>query len=456
MIEADSVAASLTPDALPALKQRANDVLALARDAGACAAEVGISVAEGLSVSVRMGEVETLEFHRDRGISVTVYLDGDAGGLRKGSASTSDDAPASLARTVAAAIAIARHTGADPASGLAAVEQLATDFPDLDLYHPWALSPQQAVELARRCEAAGRSDDRIVNSEGANLSAGSSLRVYANSQGFCAGYPASQHSLSCVLVAGEQDAMQRDYWFDSRRDPAALLSAEDIGAEAQRRTLARLGASAPQTGDYPILFAPRAAASLLGHLTAAISGGALYRNASFLRDQLGAQLFPDWVHIHERPLLPGQAGSAAWDQDGLATRNQAFVERGQLSRYALGLYAARRLQLAPTGNGGGIRNLTIDTSGEDLPTLLGQMGRGILVTEVMGPGVNIVTGDYSRGAAGFLVENGVIGRPLHEFTIAAPLPEIFARLRAAGADVDDRGNIHCGSLLIERMRVAGS
>lgn len=456
MTEVDSVAASLAPDALPALKARANELLNMAGDAGACAAEVSIGVAEGLSVSVRLGEVETLEFHRDRGISLTVYSEDGGGGLRKGSASSSDESPASLARTVAAAMAIADHTGADPASGLAAPQQLASELPDLDLYHPWSLSPQQAMELAQSCEAAGRSDARISNSDGANLSSGNSLRVYANSQGFCAGYAASQHSLSCVLVAGEQDAMQRDYWFDSRRDPAALMAAEAIGAEAQRRTLARLGAEPPATGNYPILFAPRAAASLLGHLTAAISGGALYRNASFLRDRLGEQLFPHWVHIHERPLLPGSAGSAAWDQDGLATRNQAFVEGGTLSRYALGLYAARRLDMAPTGNGGGVRNLTIDSSGEDLPTLLGQMGRGILVTEVMGPGVNIVTGDYSRGAAGFLIENGQIGRPLHEFTIAAPLTEIFARLVAAGTDVDDRGNIHCGSLLVEQMRVAGS
>ncbi|MFN3713880.1 MAG: metalloprotease PmbA [Alcanivoracaceae bacterium] len=450
MTDRDIVQRPLDPGALVALKDRAARVLDEARRAGASDAEVGISASQGLSVSVRMDEVETLEFHRDRGISVTVYI-----GQQKGSASSSDDSDDSIRAMVAAACAIARHTGADPCAGLAEGDQLATRFPDLDLYHPWSLTPEQAIEQALACERAGRTDPRIVNSEGASLSSGSSLRVYANSKGFMAGYPSSHHSRSCVLVAEQDGAMQRDYWYDSRRDPAHLQSAEAIGAEACRRTLARLGAERPATADMPVLFSPRTAASLLGHFVAAISGGSLYRNASFLKDTIGETLFPSWVRLHERPHLPGMTGSAAWDQDGLPTRDQDFVRDGVLQQYALGLYASRRLVLAPTGNGGGVRNLAISNSGDDLDALLRKVGHGILITELMGPGVNIVSGDYSRGASGFLIENGRISVPLEEFTIAGHLRDIFAAIDGSGTDVDDRGNIHCGSLLIRQMRVAG-
>lgn len=451
MTDQDIVQRPLDPGALDALRERAAWVLEEARRAGATDAEVGISVSQGLSVTVRMGEVETLEFHRDRGISVTVYM-----GQQKGSASSSDDSQDSIRSTVAAACAIARHTGADPHAGLASEEQLARSFPDLDLYHPWGLSPVAAIDDATACEAVGRADPRIVNSEGASVSSVDALRVYATSRGFMAGYPSSQHSRSCVLVAEQDGAMQRDYWYDGRRDPSRLLSAEQIGEEARRRTLARLGGRRPATGDMPVLFSPRTAAGLLGHLVSGISGGALYRNASFLKGALGESLFPSWVRIHEQPLLPGMTGSAAWDHDGLPTRAQNFIQDGVLQQYALGLYASRRLNMTPTGNGGGIRNLTIDSSGEDEAALLKKMNNGILITEVMGPGVNIVTGDYSRGASGFLVENGEITAPLEEFTIAGHLREMFANVLAAGSDIDDRGNIHCGSLLIGKMRVAGA
>lgn len=451
MTDSNSVQRSFDPGALDSLQQRAARVLEEAKRAGASDAEVGISASQGLSVSVRMGEVETLEFHRDRGISVTVYS-----GQKKGTASSSDDSDDSIRRTVAAAYAIAQHTGEDPCAGLADSAQLATQFPDLDLFHPWALSPEQAIEQAQACEQAGRADARIVNSEGASLSSGSSLRVYANSRGFMAGYPSSSHSRSCVLVAEQDGAMQRDYWFDSRRDASLLLPAEQVGEEARRRTLARLGAVRPATGDMPVLFSPRTAASLLGHFTAAISGGALYRNSSFLKGAQGEALFPSWVRIHEQPHLLGMAGSSAWDQDGLPTRHQDFVRDGVLQSYALGLYAARRLGMTATGNAGGPRNLTIDSSGEDQAALLKKMGRGILITEVMGPGVNIVSGDYSRGAAGFMVEDGEITTPLEEFTIAGHLRDMFAAVQAAGSDVDNRGNIHVGSLLIGQLRVAGT
>lgn len=451
MTDRNSVQRPFDPGALHGLQERAGRVLEEAKRAGATDAEVGISASQGLSVSVRMDQVETLEFHRDRGISVTVFI-----GQQKGTASSSDDSDDSIRRTVEAACAIARHTGADPCAGLAEPSQLATEFPDLDLFHPWALSSEQAIEQAQACERVGRADPRITNSDGASLSTGSSLRVYANSRGFMAGYPSSHHSRSCVLVAGQDGAMQRDYWFDGRRDPARLLSAEQVGEEARKRTLARLGAVRPATGNMPVLFSPRTASSLLGHFAAAINGGSLYRNASFLKGAIGESLFPAWVRIHEQPRLPGMAGSAAWDQDGLPTRNQDFVREGVLQGYALGLYAARRLGMQPTGNGGGPRNLTIDSSGEDLPTLLKKMGRGILITEVMGPGVNIVSGDYSRGAAGFMVEDGEITAPLEEFTIAGHLRDMFAAIEAAGSDIDDRGNIQVGSLLVGQMRVAGT
>lgn len=440
----------LDPGALETLRNRAERILEEAKRQGATSAEVGLSLSQGLSVTARLGEVETLEFHRDRGVSLTVYF-----GQRKGSASSGDDADASISEMVAAACAIARHTGEDPSAGIAEAALLAQRVPDLDLYHPWTLTPEQAIEQALACEAAGRTDARIVNSEGATISTGSSLRWYANSNGFSAGYPSSRHSRSCVLVAEQDGVMQRDYWYDSRRNAADLAAVQAVGEKAMQRTLARLGARCPETAKLPVLFAPEVAAGLLGHLVGAISGGSLYRNASFLKGRLGEVLFPDWVSIEEQPLLKGASGSAPFDHDGLATRQQAFVRDGVLSQYALGLYAARRLGMQPTGNGGGVRNLVISNSGETQQQLLKKMDRGVLVTEAMGPGVNLVTGDYSRGAAGFWVENGEIQYPVENFTLASHLGDMFRHLAGAGTDVDDRGNIRVGSLLIEQMNIAG-
>lgn len=436
---------------LTRLEERARLVLDEAARQGADQAEVGINGSQGFSVTVRMGEVETLEFHRDRGIAVTVYV-----GQCKGSASSTDDSPKSIVETVSAALAIARQTRADQYAGLAPAEWLAAGVPDLQLCHPWEITPEQAIDSARECEAVGRADPRISNSEGASLSTTTSLRVYGNSNGFLAGYPSSFHSRSCILVAEQDGKMQRDYWYDACRNPAELSDAESIGRRACQRTLSRLGASRPPTGNMPVLFAPEVAGGILGHLAAAISGGNLYRNASFLCGRLGDTLFPDWVNISERPLAPGLPGSAPFDNDGLATRNQDFVSAGRLQSYALGLYAARRLEMEPTGNGGGTRNLTISHGDQDQQALLKRMGNGVLVTELMGSGVNLVTGDYSRGAGGFLVENGEIVAPLEEFTIAGHLGEMFAGLQAAGNDVDMRGNIHCGSLLMGEMKIAGS
>ena len=441
----------LDPSALKTLQERAERVLAEAKSQGASAAEVGVSLSQGLSVTARMGEVETLEFHRDRGISLTVYF-----GQQKGSASSGDDSDTSIKEMVTAACAIARHTGEDCCAGLAEKALLATHCPDLDLYHPWDISSQQAIEQALQCERAGRQDARIVNSEGASISSGVTMRWYANSHGFSAGFPTSNHSKSCVLVAEQDGAMQRDYWYESRRNAADLASAEFIGDKAAQRTLSRLGGQRPNTGKFPVLFSPEVASGIIGHFVGAISGGSLYRNASFLKDKLGEQLFPEWVTLQENPLLVGGAGSAPFDNDGLPTSAKSFVKDGKLNSYALGLYAARRLNMTPTGNGGGVRNLSISHSGEDQVALLKKMGKGVLVTEAMGPGVNIVSGDYSRGAAGFWVENGEIQYPIEEFTIASGLGDIYKNILGSGTDIDDRGNVHIGSLLVEQMNVAGS
>ena len=433
------------------LEDRAGLVLDEARRLGADEAEVGISSSDGFSVTVRLGEVETLEFNRDRGFAVTVYCN-----QCKGSASSTDDSDESLRETVAAAMNIARNTRADPCNGIAAREQLATEVPDLDLYHPWALSPEQAIDLARRCEDAGRGDPRIVNSEGASLSTGTALRVHGNTNGFLGSYRSGMHSRSCVLVAERDGRMQRDYWYDARRRPDELEIPEAVGEQAARRTLARLGASRPDTGTLPVLLAPEVASGLLAHLAGAISGNALYRKASFLLGQRGEAIFPDWVRIHERPRAPGLNASAPFDSEGLPTSDQDFVRDGVLERYALDLYSARRLEMTPTGNGGGVRNLTIDPGPDDQQALLRRMGNGVLVTELMGQGVNLVTGDYSRGASGFRVEDGEIAEPVEEFTIAGNLAGMFAGLEAAGSDVDTRGRIHCGSLLLSPITVAGN
>jgi len=446
-----SVTANLGPQHLGAARDTVAQVLEEAKRQGASAAEAQLSLAQGLSVDVRLGEVETVEFHRDRGLAVTVFF-----GQRKGQASTSDDSPQSLRDAVAAACAIARHTEEDRYAGIAGPEQLADRVPDLDLYHPWALSTEQAIDDALRCEAVARDDDRIVNSEGASVSTGSSLRVLGTSAGFLQGYAGTIHSRSCAVVAEDAQGMQRNFWYDAGRRADRLASPEQVGERARERTLSRLGAEIPDTAELPVLLAPEIAAGLLGHFISAISGGSLYRRASFLRDRLGERLFPRGIDVREQPLLPGANGSAPFDGDGLATRDQAFVEDGVLRRYALGLYAARRLDMAPTGNGSGVHNLSISDTGEDFEALARRIDRGILVTEVMGQGVNLVTGDYSRGASGFWIENGVIRKPLQEFTIAGNLGEMFAGIQGSGTDVDRRGNIACGSLLLSPMKIAGA
>ncbi|MBA4720506.1 MAG: metalloprotease PmbA [Alcanivorax sp.] len=442
--------ADLGPNQLNAAKDTVAFVLEEARRQGASNAEVGLSLSQGLSVDVRLGEVETVEFHRDRGVSVTVYF-----GHRKGQASTSDDRRESLCDAVRAACAIARHTEEDPHAGIADASLLADQVPDLDLYHPWTLTTDQAIEQARRCEAVARDDARIVNSEGASLSTGASLYVLGTSAGFLQGFAGTHHGRSCAVVAQDEAGMQRQFWYDSGRRAERLASPEQVGEKARERTLARLGAEVPVTGEFPLLFSAEMASGLIGHLIGAISGGSLYRRASFLCDALGSRVLPEGFRLGERPLMAAGNGSTPFDGDGLPTRDQDFIEDGELKGYALGLYAARRLGMSPTGNGGGVHNVILSDTGESQEALLRRLGTGILVTEVMGQGVNLVTGDYSRGAAGFWVENGVIQRPLQEFTIAGNLKDMFGGVLGSGTDVDRRGNIHCGSLLLSPMKVAG-
>lgn len=436
---------------LEAMAGQAREVLERCSRAGADQAEVSLSAEHGLSVTVRQGELETIEHTRDHGLAVTVYF-----GHRRGSASTADLQPASLRATVECACAIARHTEDDPASGLAEPELMAAELADFDRWHPWPLTPETAIALALECECAGReSDPRISNSEGAALESGESLLVYANSHGFLGPERGTRHTLSCTLIAGRGSAMQRDYWYSTALAAEQLEPAEAIGRRAAERALARLGPRPVPTGEWPVLFSPEAARSLIGHLLAAVSGGALYRRASFLLDAAGTRIFPDWLSIVERPHLPRGFRSSSFDAEGVATREQDLVRDGVLVRYLLDSYSARRLGLATTGNAGGVHNLEVGSSGQGFEDLLRDMRRGLLVTELMGQGVNIVTGDYSRGAAGFWIEDGAIAHPVEEVTVAGHLGGIFRAIEAVGADVDRRSHLLTGSILVGRMTVAG-
>lgn len=435
-------------DALTGIAQR---LLDRARAAGATQAEVSCSEESGLSVNVRMGEVETVESTRDRGIGVTVYF-----GTRKGSASTADLREDSLEATVAQACAIARYTEDDPAAGLADASLMATDLREFDGWHPWAVTADHAIDLALACEQAGRdADPRIGNSDGASVSSGMSLGVYANSHGFVGAERSTQHSLGCALIAGSGDAMQRDGWYTLALAPDDLEAASRVGQRAAQRAAQRLAPRQVATGTYPVLFAAEIARSLIGHLVGAISGGALYRRASFLVDSAGQQLFPEWFAIDERPFLPRGLRSGAFDAEGVATRDSALVTDGVLQRYVLGSYSARRLGLATTANAGGVHNLQVAANAGDLDAMLAGMGRGLLVTELMGQGVNTITGDYSRGAAGFWVEDGAIAHPVDGITIAGNLRQMFAAIEAVGSDIDPRSHIRTGSILVGAMTVAG-
>ena len=440
---------------LDRLAELAEDVIRRARIAGASQAEVAATIDTGLSVNVRLGEVETVEHTRDRGFGLTVYF-----GQRKGSASTADLHPDSIQATLDQACAIARYTEADPAAGLADASRMASAFPELDLWHPWDIDTTQAIELGIAIEDAGRAHAGISNSDGASVQAGQGLSVYANSHGFVGRERGTRHALSLALIAGDEDGMQRDYWYDSVRAAGDFISAKALGDKAAARTLARLGARGLSTRQCPVLFAPELARGVIGHLLGAVSGGSLYRRASFLLDHVGQAVMPAWLNIDERPHLQRGQGSANFDAEGVATRDSALIEGGVLARYMLGSYSARKLGMESTGNAGGVHNLVVaagaaDGEASDFAGMLRRLGTGLLVTEVMGQGVSIVTGDYSRGAAGFWVEHGRIVHPVEGITIAANLRDMFAGIVAVGDDVDPRSPVLTGSILLDRMTVAG-
>ena len=434
------------------LRQIAADVLRYARERGASACETEVSDGSGQTVTVRHGAVETIEYNRDKSIGITVYL-----GARRGHASTSDFSPSAVRATADAALSIAKFTAEDPYAGLADEDLLARDIPDLDLFHPWALPVERAIELAKTCEdAAFAVDKRITNSEGATVSTQQSHFVYANSLGFMAGYPGSRHWLSCAVIAGRGDRMQRDDWYSVARDAAELEAAAQIGRTAGERALRRLGARKIATIQAPVVFEAPVASSLLGHFVSAVSGGALYRKSSFLLDSLEQQVFAPGVRIVEDPLVPKGLASSAFDDEGVATRRRDVVVDGIVRGYFLGSYAARKLGMQSTGNAGGNHNLILGDTGNDLPALLKKTGRGLLVTELLGHGINPVTGDYSRGAAGFWIEHGAIAHPVEEITIAGNLKQMFRDIAAVGNDVVRRGSRQCGSILVSNMTVAGN
>ena len=447
-----SAVQSVGPKDLPALQEQVEAIVAEARRQGASACEVAVSLEQGLSTTVRQREVETVEFNRDQGFGITLYV-----GQRKGSASTSASGPEAIRETVAAALAIAKHTSEDDCSGLADAALMARDIPDLDLYHDWGIEPEQAIEMALACEtAAFEADKRILNADGTSLNTHQGVRVYGNSHGFIGGYASTRHSLSCVMIAEGDGQMQRDYWYDVNRQGQLLADPRSIGQRAAQRAASRLGARPVPTCEVPVLFAAELAGGLFGSFLSAISGGNLYRKSSFLEGTLGQRLFPAWLTLDERPHIPRAMASAAFDGDGLATYAKPFVDKGELVSYVLGTYSGRKLGLPSTANSGGVHNLFVTHGVEDQQALIRRMGRGLLVTELMGHGLNMVTGDYSRGAAGFWVENGEIQFPVQEVTIAGNMKDMFQQIVAIGSDVETRSNIHTGSVLIERMTVAGS
>jgi len=426
-------------------------VLDAAKRGGATAAETDVSQGIGQSVTVRKDAVETISYNRDKGISVTVYV-----GQRRGNASTADFADDSIRATVDKALAIARYTAEDPASGLADPARLARSWPDLDLYHPWPLSVEEAVELGRETEAAALAvDPRISNSEGATVARSESEFVYANSLGFAGGYRTSRHHIDCSVIGGHDDAMQRDYWYSAARAPSDLAPAREVGRIAGERTVRRLDSRKLRTTECPVLFEAPEAADLIGFFVQAVSGGSLYRKSSFLLDSIGQQVFAPHVRLREEPHLLRARGSAPFDSEGVATKPRDVVRDGVVQGYFLGSYSARKLGMESTSNGGGSHNLVLSHGDDDLPALLARMGRGLFVTEQLGQGVNNVTGDFSRGAAGFWVEDGVIAYPVEEITIAGNLRDMFKGIVAVGNDVDRRGSRHTGSILIDRMTIAG-
>jgi PmbA protein len=432
------------------IKEMSEDVLKVAKRLGASAAEAELSLSIGQSVSVRMGEVEHIEYNRDKGMSVTVYFD-----KQKGHASTSDLSPQALADTVAAACNIAKYTAKDEFCGLADAGLMASEIQDLDLNHPWNISVDEAIAIAKTCEAAALDvDARITNSEGASVSAGTGFFSYSNSHGFTGGYASSRHGISCSVIAESDNNMQRDYWYSTARDAQDLQLAADVGKVAGMRTVRRLDAKKIKTCQVPVLFEASLASGLISTLISAISGGNLYRKSSFLLDSLGRQVASPLLNIYEDPFIKKGLASSPFDNEGVATSARQLVENGVLQGYVLSSYSARKLGMKTTGNAGGNHNLIIKSGEHDFAGLLKQMGTGLVVTELLGHGMNMVTGDYSRGAAGFWVENGVMVHPVEEITIAGNMADMLKTIIGIGNDVLIQGSKQVGSILIERMTVA--
>lgn len=441
---------------LDEFEQKLADVAAMAlehaRNSGASMADVSVSQGQGLTVTVREGELETIEHHRQKDMGIRVFIDGCSG-----IASCSDFTQPAIQGSVESACNIARYTEKDEYSGLADPECMATEFPDLDLHHPWDMSLDDSIEAARRCESAALEfDKRITNTEGGGLNSFDGISIYANSHGFYGVTKSSRHGLSCSVISGSGDEMQRDYWYDTRRVPGELPEPEAIGRKAAQRTVNRIGARKLSTGEYPVIFEAPLAQTLISHLISAVQGSGLYKKSSFLHDRLGQSIFPEFMQIHEEPHRPRAAGSASYDGEGVATRNNAIIDAGVLSSFVLDSYTARKLGKTTTGNAGGVHNLIVkNTHNCGLDGLLQMMGRGILVTELSGFGINMVTGDYSRGAFGYWVEKGQIQHPVKEFTIAGNLNDMFMGIHAIGNDVMDNRNIQTGSIMLNSIAAAG-
>ena len=433
-------------------KRIAQLVLDHAKSTGATGAEVEVSEGFGQTVTVRKGEIETIEYNKDKGVGITVYV-----GHRKGHASTSDLSEAALKATVDKATTIARYTAEDEFAGLPEAKWLSTEQADLDLYFPWPLTVEEAAERAKACEAAAFAvDKRINNSEGGSASTQASHFIYANSLGFMGGYASSRHGVSVAVIAADDNGMQRDYWYTSARDANDLESPESVGRKAGERTVRRLGGRKMDTGTCPVIFEAPIASSLLNGFVGAVSGGSLYRKSSFLLDSMGKQIFAPLVQLREDPFIKKGLGSCPFDNEGVAVRARDVVKDGVVQGYFLSTYSARKLGMESTGNAGGSHNLILQSGDHDLPGLLKKMDTGLLVTEMLGQGTNMVTGDYSRGAAGFWVEGGEIAYPVEEITIAGNLLNMFKGIQAVGNDVDRRGSKLTGSILIDSMTVAGN
>lgn len=422
-----------------------------ARALGADHAEAGASHDEGMTVSVRLGELESVERQKDRSLGVTVYK-----GQAKGSTSTNDFSGKGIEAAVTKALSIATFTAQDPYSGLADPALLAADPPDLDLFYAWDIDARAAERIARTAEQAARDfDPRIENSEGASVATGGGIRAYANSNGFAGSYASSSHSVSASVVAKSNGSLERDYWYTSARCPDDLEAPEDVGRKAGERAVSRLGSRQLSTSIVPVLFTPELARSLFGHFVAAIRGTSQYRKASFLLGCAGERVFPDWLGIGEDPHIKRGVASAPFDGEGVATHRRELVTEGVVQGYVLSSYSARRLGLSTTGNAGGVHNLIVTANAGSLDTLRAQCSKAMIVTELLGQGVNTVTGDYSRGAAGYWVENGEIAYPVSEVTVAGNLKDMLRSIAAVGDDVDLRGTVRCGAVLVEGMTVAG-